>query len=121
MATFTSSDGSDDEQQEGTKDKKDEDSDDEQDEGSDDEVQGALSRALKGVTVIAVAHRLRTVIRCDKVLALAEGRVAEFDAPAALLRGGAGLFSRLVADTGGEAEGLRVAATEAEAARAAKG
>ncbi len=91
------------------------------DEGSDDEVQGALSRALKGVTVIAVAHRLRTVIRCDKVLALAEGRVAEFDAPAALLRGGAGLFSRLVADTGGEAEGLRVAATEAEAARAAKG
>jgi hypothetical protein len=36
LATFTSSDGSDDEQQEGTKDKKDEDSDDEQDQGSDD-------------------------------------------------------------------------------------
>jgi ATP-binding cassette subfamily C (CFTR/MRP) protein 1 len=86
------------------------------DEGSDDVVQAALSRALKGVTVLVVAHRLRTIIRCDAVLALAEGRVAEFGAPAALLQRG-GLIARLGADTGAEAGGLRAAAAEAEAAR----
>ena len=97
------------------------------DEGSDGLVQGALERSLAGVcTVLVVAHRLRTVIRCDRVLSLRAGAAVEFDAPAALLGlaapreaggGGAGLFAGLVADTGSEAEALRAEALEAELAR----
>jgi ABC-type bacteriocin/lantibiotic exporter with double-glycine peptidase domain len=48
------------------------------------------------VTVISVAHRLETLIHCDRIHVLDHGRIAEQGSPAELTRAG-GLFSVLVA------------------------
>ena len=45
-------------------------------------VQGALSRLLVGKTVLVIAHRMRTVEAADKIIVLADGRVAEEGTPA---------------------------------------
>ena len=47
-------------------------------------VQGALSRLLAGKTVLVIAHRMRTVEAADKIVVLADGRVAEEGSPAEL-------------------------------------
>ena len=81
------------------------------DAGSDAVVQRTLREHMRGVTVLVVAHRLETIADCDRVLALDDGRVAEFDAPAALLglapplepprpQGRHGVFRGLVDATG---------------------
>ncbi len=44
-------------------------------------VQGALSRLLAGKTVLVIAHRMRTVEAADKIVVLADGRVAEEGSP----------------------------------------
>ena len=48
-------------------------------------VQGALSRLLVGKTVLVIAHRMRTVEAADKIVVLADGRVAEEGTPAELM------------------------------------
>lgn len=48
-------------------------------------VQGALSRLLTGKTVLVIAHRMRTVEAADKIVVLADGRVAEEGTPAELM------------------------------------
>ena len=48
-------------------------------------VQGALSRLLAGKTVLVIAHRMRTVEAADKIVVLADGRVAEEGTPAELM------------------------------------
>ena len=47
-------------------------------------VQGALSRLLEGKTVLVIAHRMRTVETADKIVVLADGKVAEEGTPAEL-------------------------------------
>lgn len=46
---------------------------------------GLLQDSFHGCTIIAVTHRLRTVLTFDKVLILENGSVAEFDSPNLLL------------------------------------
>ena len=58
-------------------------------------VQGALSRLLQGKTVLVIAHRMRTVEAADKIVVLAEGKVAEEGSPAELLNKKDGLFRRM--------------------------
>lgn len=58
-------------------------------------VQGALSRLLRGKTVLVIAHRMRTVEAADKIIVLKEGRVAEEGTPADLMKKG-GIFERMV-------------------------
>lgn len=58
-------------------------------------VQGALSRLLAGKTVLVIAHRMRTVEAADKIVVLANGKVAEEGAPAKLMAKG-GLYRRMV-------------------------
>ncbi|HIS02350.1 MAG TPA: ABC transporter ATP-binding protein [Candidatus Pullichristensenella avicola] len=58
-------------------------------------VQEALSRLLAGKTVLVIAHRMRTVEAADKIVVLAEGKVAEQGSPAELMAK-RGLFYHMV-------------------------
>ena len=58
-------------------------------------VQGALSRLLYGKTVLVIAHRMRTVEAADKIVVLADGKVAQVGAPEKLMAEN-GLFKRMV-------------------------
>ena len=58
-------------------------------------VQGALSRLLAGKTVLVIAHRMRTVEAADKIVVLADGRVAEEGSPDELLAKENGIFRRM--------------------------
>ena len=58
-------------------------------------VQLALSRLLCGKTVLVIAHRMRTVEAADRVVVLADGRVAENGSPAELLAKEDGIFRRM--------------------------
>ena len=58
-------------------------------------VQGALSRLLAGKTVLVIAHRMRTVEAADKIVVLADGKVAEEGSPAELLQKENGIFRRM--------------------------
>ena len=58
-------------------------------------VQRALSRLLVGKTVLVIAHRMRTVEAADKIIVLADGRVAEEGTPAELMNKN-GLYHRMV-------------------------
>ena len=58
-------------------------------------VQTALSRLLRGKTVLVIAHRMRTVAGADHIVVLEDGHVAQQGAPAELLEQG-GLYRRMV-------------------------
>jgi ATP-binding cassette subfamily B protein len=58
-------------------------------------VQGALSRLLEGKTVLVIAHRMRTVEAADKIIVLADGKVAEDGSPKELLSKKDGLFRHM--------------------------
>ena len=58
-------------------------------------VQGALSRLLLGKTVLVIAHRMRTVEAADKIVVLADGKVAEEGSPAELFAKENSLFRRM--------------------------
>ncbi|MBR1813291.1 MAG: ATP-binding cassette domain-containing protein, partial [Lachnospiraceae bacterium] len=58
-------------------------------------VQGALSRLLLGKTVLVIAHRMRTVEAADKIVVLADGKVAEEGSPSELFAKENSLFRRM--------------------------
>jgi subfamily B ATP-binding cassette protein MsbA len=57
-------------------------------------IQDALALLRRGRTTLVIAHRLATVEQADRILVLAEGRIAESGSHAALLASG-GLYSQL--------------------------
>ena len=58
-------------------------------------VQTALSRLLRGKTVLVIAHRMRTVAGADHIVVLEDGHVAQQGTPAELMEQG-GLYRRMV-------------------------
>ena len=58
-------------------------------------VQGALSRLLAGKTVLVIAHRMRTVEAADKIVVLADGKVAEQGSPDELFSRENSMFRRM--------------------------
>ena len=70
-------------------------------------LQQALQESYQDGTILAVAHRLDTVIDYDYILVLGHGEVLEFGSPAELLakdddgsKEDGGVFARMVQDTG---------------------
>lgn len=62
-------------------------------------VQNTLQNEFADCTVLTIAHRLQTVITCNRILVMSDGKVVEFDAPAVLLSRSDSEFSKLMAAT----------------------
>lgn len=58
-------------------------------------IQSALSRLIQDKTVMVIAHRMRTVAGADKIVVLADGKVAEQGAPEELYQKN-GIYTRMV-------------------------
>ncbi|KAL7423700.1 hypothetical protein Q5752_001282 [Cryptotrichosporon argae] len=88
---------------------------------TDDAVQQILRGSdFAGVTTITIAHRINTIMDSDKVLVMAQGRVAEFDTPSELLTRPESVFYSLVKEAGllGDAAGAGPGAGGAQIAKA---
>lgn len=89
----------------------------------DNEMDGVIQKLLRGsafagCTIIAVAHRLETVIDCDRVLVLDKGVVMENDTPANLVEREGSRFNGLLQATGAaSARHLRRLATSNASSR----
>lgn len=59
-------------------------------------LQKVIRKEFGECTVITVAHRIPTVMDCDMVLAISEGKLAEFDEPVKLMKREYTLFGQLV-------------------------
>ncbi|XP_057384335.1 ATP-binding cassette sub-family C member 6 isoform X1 [Balaenoptera acutorostrata] len=69
------------------------------DPGTERQMQAALGSWFEQCTVLLIAHRLRSVLDCARVLVMDEGQVAESGSPAQLLAQ-RGLFYRLAQESG---------------------
>ncbi|MSO54500.1 MAG: ABC transporter ATP-binding protein [Rhodospirillales bacterium] len=82
-------------------------------------IQEALDRLMRCRTTLILAHRLSSIIDCDRILVLDGGRVAESGRHDALMKTG-GLYARLMAEQAresGAASGTARVAARAEAVR----
>ncbi|KAI3908615.1 hypothetical protein MKX01_027481, partial [Papaver californicum] len=71
-------------------------------------IQKTIREEFKSCTMLIIAHRLNTIIDCDRVLLLDAGQVLEFDTPDELLSHEGSSFSKMVQSTGAaNAEYLR--------------
>ncbi|KAK3250532.1 hypothetical protein CYMTET_40092 [Cymbomonas tetramitiformis] len=63
-------------------------------------IQRTISHAFADCTVLSIAHRIGTVLHCDRVLLLSAGTVGELDSPAALMETEGSLFRHMVEQAG---------------------
>lgn len=63
---------------------------------TDRQIQQTLRSAFRKSTVLTIAHRVQTILDCDRVLVMHDGQVAEFDQPDSLLAKPHSLFYQLV-------------------------
>ncbi|KAJ7747834.1 P-loop containing nucleoside triphosphate hydrolase protein [Mycena metata] len=67
---------------------------------TDEKIRHVVDTQMKGLTVLAVAHRISTIVNFDKILVLDDGSIAEFDSPQILLSHPDSRFARLAATQG---------------------
>ncbi|PIA25107.1 hypothetical protein AQUCO_12500017v1 [Aquilegia coerulea] len=63
-------------------------------------IQKTIREEFKSCTMLIIAHRLNTIIDCDRVLLLDAGQVLEYDTPEDLLSNEMSSFSKMVNSTG---------------------
>ncbi|VDL80145.1 unnamed protein product [Nippostrongylus brasiliensis] len=63
-------------------------------------LQRTIREQFTDCTVLTIAHRLNTVMDCDRLLVLSAGRVVEFDSPSVLLSKPDGVFKNMAKDAG---------------------
>jgi len=64
-------------------------------------IQEALDKLMKERTTLILAHRLSSVIDCDRIMVLSEGKIAETGKHGELLKNG-GIYAELMADQANE-------------------
>ncbi|CAI9738032.1 resistance-associated 1 [Octopus vulgaris] len=67
---------------------------------TDDLIQKTIRNEFKNTTILAIAHRLNTILDYDKVMVLDAGKLVEFGKPEALLKDPDSLFYGMVKDAG---------------------
>ncbi|KAJ4703013.1 ABC transporter C family member 2-like [Melia azedarach] len=63
-------------------------------------IQKTIREEFKSCTMLIIAHRLNTIIDCDRILLLDSGQVLEYDTPEELLSNEESAFSKMVQSTG---------------------
>lgn len=63
-------------------------------------IQRTIREEFKSCTMLIIAHRLNTIIDCDRILLLDSGRLLEYDTPEELLSNERSAFSKMVQSTG---------------------
>ncbi|XP_020495276.1 ATP-binding cassette sub-family C member 10 [Labrus bergylta] len=66
------------------------------DQKTDKLLQQTIRETFKDKTVLTIAHRINTIMDCDRVLVMHAGKVMEFDTPAALCQTDHSIFQGLV-------------------------
>lgn len=67
-------------------------------------IQKFLRSELRDVTILTVAHRLRTVMDFDRIMVMSEGQIVEFDQPKTLLQKECGYLKEMVDSSGDKDE-----------------
>ncbi|KAK4057952.1 hypothetical protein OIO90_001171 [Microbotryomycetes sp. JL221] len=67
---------------------------------TDAKIQRTIREQFTDKTLLIIAHRLRTIIDCDRVLVMSDGQVAEFDTPINLFRMRNGIFASMCERSG---------------------
>ncbi|KAK3754081.1 hypothetical protein RRG08_024158 [Elysia crispata] len=67
---------------------------------TDELIQKTIRTQFSGCTVLAIAHRLNTVMDYDKIMVMNRGRVSEYDSPQTLLAHTESIFYSMARDAG---------------------
>ncbi|XP_046472173.1 ATP-binding cassette sub-family C member 10 isoform X1 [Neodiprion pinetum] len=74
------------------------------DQQTDKYIQTTIKSSFRSATVITIAHRIRTILHCDRVLVMGDGEVLEFDEPDILMQDSTSYFYQLASQEFSEKE-----------------
>ncbi|XP_036922201.1 ATP-binding cassette sub-family C member 11 [Sturnira hondurensis] len=67
-------------------------------------VQRTILEAFQGCTVLVITHRIPTILYCNRILVMDDGKVVEFDTPEVLQRQPGSMFASLLAQSRGSGD-----------------